>query len=101
MGYWDSSDLLLFNLKSGDLQNTFSFKQIGDDEDAEAVQLHYFERLTAQGLGTSHHRGRLPKSDPADEAWLAFLPHAKKRLADAGWARVFDDGVKTMPDTGN
>jgi hypothetical protein len=72
-----------------------SLKEIGDDDDADAAQRHYFRLMEAEGLGTSHRRGFDPESDRSDAAWAAFLPHARKRLADAGWSGIFEDTVKT------
>lgn len=74
-------------------------KEIGDDDDADAAQRHYFRLMEATGLGTSHHRGFDPESDRSDAAWLAFLPHARKRLVDAGWSGIIEDTVRTTHPT--
>jgi hypothetical protein len=71
-------------------------KEIGGDDDADAAQRHYFRLMEVQGIGTSHHRGSEPKSDRSDGAWLAFLPHARKRLADTGWSGIIEDTVKAV-----
>ncbi len=80
MGEWTLSDPWL--------------KEIGDDDDADAAQRHYFRLMEAEGIGTSHRRGFEPESDRSDAAWLAFLPHARKRLADTGWSGILEDAVK-------
>jgi hypothetical protein len=69
-------------------------KKIGDDDDADAAQRHYFRLIEAMGIGTSHHRGSEPESDRSDEAWLKFLSHARKRLAETGWSGILEDAVK-------
>jgi hypothetical protein len=75
------------------------FKKIGDDDDADAAQRHYFRMMEAQGIGTSYHRGSEPESDRSDAAWLAFLPHARKRLADTGWSRILENAAKAVSDS--
>jgi hypothetical protein len=85
MGEWKLSESLL--------------KKIGDDDDADAAQRHYFRVMEAQGIGTSHHRGSEPESDRSDGAWLAFLPNARKRLADTGWSGILENAANAVSDS--
>ena len=73
------------------LSDKASWKGIEGDDHTDAAQRHYFRLMEAAGIGNLHYRGFEPESDRGDGAWLAFLPHARKRLADTHWAGILEE----------